>query len=206
MRSVFSQNEKFAAFTRILKFLFFPNKCNQYFWCQPVIFFFRKWPIIIITYGKKKSSIWKRNLNCFMSCNFWQKRFIRSQKLLQLLTTTRLIQILPIHCFLILGQLNFELFRIPFCYPCISLCWRQTVRDGKVSVNFPAAAFFLVNLLWTNIFLEARFVWVFVAMHRFFFSEKFSWTNLFFHFPPPPPLPKKKTFLMLRLLSITWQH
>lgn len=35
---------------------------------------------------KKLSSIWKWNFNCFMSCNFWQKRFIRSQKSITTLT------------------------------------------------------------------------------------------------------------------------
>ena len=60
---------------------------GHYYYCFS-FFFHKKWPIIVITYGKKKklSSIWKWNFNCFMSCNFWQKRFIRSQKSITTLT------------------------------------------------------------------------------------------------------------------------
>ena len=122
-------------FTRIPKLLFFCNKWNRYFWCQLVI-------IINIVLQKrvsnsyylweKKISIWKWNLHCFMSCSFWQKWFIKSQKSITMILNIEWVVAIasqnhttytnsPIYCLLVLGQLGFELFRRLFCLPFHSL-------------------------------------------------------------------------------------
>ena len=168
----------------------------------------------------------KTKLYCFMSFSFFgneKSKIIYNinkilNKLLQLLRTTRHIQILPIHRFLILGQQNFELFIISFCYPCIPLPWRPTTREGKVSVNFPAAAFscynfsFAVNQLCKNIFLKHVCV---RCCEQIFFSRKIVFGESFLHLPPLPTCRRKRqtnkqtiktTFLMVCPLSITWQR